>query len=306
VGLTVLTQHHLGGVYRSLGDYRQAAVFFRKNVACLQGALLHARFGQYHLVSVFSRSFLATCLAECGAFSEGRELAAEGGRIAEAAEHPYSCVLTSWALGFLLLRQGDLTQAIPELERALDLAQGAYIRLAVPLVMASLGVAYALMGRTAEALPLLEQGVARATAMDFILDHALRVVWLGEAYLRAGRLEEASTEAQRALEFARAHQERGNEAYALHLLGDIAAQREPLQVEQPAAYYHQTLALTEELGMRPLQAHCHQGLGMLYTKLGQWEQARTELSTAIEMYRSMDMTFWLPQAEAVLAQVEGR
>jgi class 3 adenylate cyclase/tetratricopeptide (TPR) repeat protein len=98
VGLTVLTQHHLGGVYRSLGDYSQAAEFFRKNVACLQGALLHERFGQYHLVSVFSRSFLATCLAECGAFGEGRELAEEGGRIAEAAEHPYSCVLTSWAL----------------------------------------------------------------------------------------------------------------------------------------------------------------------------------------------------------------
>ena len=36
------------------------------------------------------------------------------------------------------------------------------------------------------------------------------------------------------------------------------------------------------------------------------EQARTEISTAIEMYKSMDMTFWLPQTEAVLAQVEGR
>ena len=36
---------------------------------------------------------------------------------------------------------------------------------------------------------------------------------------------------------------------------------------------------------------------------GQQEQASTALSTAIEMYRAMDMTFWLPQAEAVLAQV---
>ena len=57
--------------------------------------------------------------------------------------------------------------------------------------------------------------------------------------------------------------------------------------------------------MRPLQAHCHRGLGMLYTAIGQHEQARTALSTAIEMYRSIDMTFWMPQTEAALAQVEG-
>ena len=71
-----------------------------------------------------------------------------------------------------------------------------------------------------------------------------------------------------------------------------------------AASYHQALTLAEELGMRPLQAHCHRGLGTLSATVGQWEQARTALSTAIEMYQSMDMTFWLPQTEAALAQVE--
>jgi hypothetical protein len=75
---------------------------------------------------------------------------------------------------------------------------------------------------------------------------------------------------------------------------------------QAEAHYQQALALAEELGMRPLQAHCHRGLGTLYAATGQQEQARTELSTAIEMYRVMEMTFWLPQTEAALAQVEGR
>ena len=51
-----------------------------------------------------------------------------------------------------------------------------------------------------------------------------------------------------------------------------------------------------------MQAHCHHGLGTLYLKLGRPEQARIELTTAIELYRAMDMTFWLPQAEAALAQ----
>jgi Flp pilus assembly protein TadD len=64
--------------------------------------------------------------------------------------------------------------------------------------------------------------------------------------------------------------------------------------------------LAEALGMRPLQAHCHRGLGTLYAKIGRDEQARAELSTAIELYQAMAMTFWLPQAEAALAQLEGR
>jgi hypothetical protein len=69
-----------------------------------------------------------------------------------------------------------------------------------------------------------------------------------------------------------------------------------------AHHYRQSLALAEELGMRPLQAHCHRGLGMLYAATGEREHACTELSTAIAMYQSMDMTFWLPQTEEALAQ----
>ena len=99
------------------------------------------------------------------------------------------------------------------------------------------------------------------------------------------------------------HQERGYEAYALRLLGEIAARRDPPEVEPAAIHYCQALALAEELGMRPLQAHCHLGLGTLYLKVAQREQARAALSTAIALYRAMAMPFWLPQAEAALAQV---
>jgi hypothetical protein len=74
----------------------------------------------------------------------------------------------------------------------------------------------------------------------------------------------------------------------------------------PWAYTFTALALAQELGMRPLQAHCHLGLGTLDTKAGQREPARAELSAAMALCRAMDMTSWLPQAEATLAQVEGR
>ena len=54
--------------------------------------------------------------------------------------------------------------------------------------------------------------------------------------------------------------------------------------------------------MRPLQAHCHRGLGTLYSRMGRAQQTRIELSTAIQLYQEMEMTFWLPQVEAALAQ----
>ena len=130
------------------------------------------------------------------------------------------------------------------------------------------------------------------------------IAWLSEAYLLAGRLEDARQRAAQALDLARQYQQRGNQAWALWLLGESTARQASPEGEPAAGHYRQALALAEELGMRPLQAHCHRGLGMLYSKGGQREQARAELETAIALYRAMDMTFWLPQAQAALAQVE--
>jgi tetratricopeptide (TPR) repeat protein len=141
--------------------------------------------------------------------------------------------------------------------------------------------------------------------MSTIVFHALALTWQSETSLLAGRMDEALALAERALTFGREHKERGHAAWALRLLGDIAAQRHPPVTEPAADYYCQAMALAEELGMRPLQAHCHHGLGTLYAKSGRPEQARPELATAIDLYRAMEMTFWLPQAEAALVQVEG-
>ena len=141
--------------------------------------------------------------------------------------------------------------------------------------------------------------------MERIDCQALCSLSLGEAHLLAGRLAEAQALAEQALAHTRVHQERGNQAYALRLLGEIAARREPPEDDRAGDDYRQALALAEELGMRPLQAHCHRGLGTLYALTGQQEQARAELSAAIALYRAMEMTFWLPETEAALAQVEG-
>jgi tetratricopeptide (TPR) repeat protein len=215
-------------------------------------------------------------------------------------------MIAAWGMGLLSFRHGDLPRALPLLERAVSLCQEADLPSYFPWMAAALGAAYTLAGRVADAVSLLTQAMDHAVASEAGRYQALCQLSLGETHLVDCRVEEAYTLAARALALARERQERGHEAYALRLLGDIAAQEESPERAQANADYRQALTLAEELGMRPLQAHSHRGLGMLYAGAGQREQARTELAAAIEMYTSMEMTFWLPQTEAALAQVEGR
>ena len=248
-----------------------------------------------------SRDILARCLAELGAFTEGLAHGEESLRIAEAVDHPLSLINACYGIGYVYLRKGALPQAIPWLERGLEVCRVWDLPLVFYISSSTLGYAYALAGRVSEALPLLEQSVS-TEAMQIMRGRVH--VWLSEAYLRLGRLDEALAVAVRGLELCRAHTQQGEQAWALRLLGEIHAHCHPPEAELAEAAYREALALAEELGMRPLVAHCRRGLGTLYATTGQAEQARTELATAIELYRAMDMTFWLPETAAALAQVE--
>jgi tetratricopeptide (TPR) repeat protein len=301
--LHALANRNLGFAYEAQGDYWRAIDCFGQTVASLEGARRHERFGQVVLPAVFSRARLAACYAEVGAFAEGTTLGDEGVQIAEAVDHPASLMVALWGIGLLALRQGHLPRALPLLERAVGICQDADLPFYFPWMARALGAAYTLAERVADAVSLLTQAMEQAAASEAGWDQVLCHLSLGEARLLAGRLEEAYALAEGALALARAHQERDHQAYALRLLGEIAARREPPESAQAEAHYRQAMALADELGMRPLQAHCHRSLGKLYATIGRRAEARAELDTAIELYRAMEMTLWLPEAEAAVAQV---
>ena len=302
--LHALANLYLGSAYQAQGEYRMAIDAFKETVASFDGAQRRERLGQIIMPAVHSYAVLAWCHAELGTFTEGRASGDEGIRMAEVVAHPASLMWAAYGIGLLALRQGDLPRALPWLERAVRICQDADLPIFFPRRAATLAAAYALAGRVADAVPLLTQ--ATEQEMERGASWAYGHLSLGEAQVQAGRLEEAQVLAEWTLAHAQAHQERSNQAYALRLLGDIAARREPPESEQAEDDYRQALTLAGELGMRPFVAHCHRGLGTLYAKMGQGEQVRAELSTAIDLYRAMQMTFWLPQEEAALAQVEGQ
>jgi tetratricopeptide (TPR) repeat protein len=121
-------------------------------------------------------------------------------------------------------------------------------------------------------------------------------VHLGEGLLASGHLERARATGQRALDLARTHKERGHEAWALHLLGDITAASDRPQTDRALDYYARSLALAEELKMRPLVARLHLGLGQLYRQAGMLDKAEEHLALALTRLCEMDMRFWSARA----------
>ena len=194
-----------------------------------------------------------------------------------------------------------LTQSY-EAERAAKAeAETKYYREQLRILRSALGGSNVSAGAAGDAPITTGLPIEQSIAYGRIVTSATR-----EAYLLAEDVEEADRLAQQALANSRHRKMRGNEARALWLLGEIAMRRDPPDVAQAEAHYQQALTLAEELDMRPLQAHCHNGLGRLYHHTSRATQARVALAAATDLYRAMDMTLWLPQAEVVLAQVEGQ
>jgi len=241
------------------------------------------------------------CLAETGAFAQGYSYAAEALRVAAIGERPYEQVAVYGSVGVLALRQGDLSRAIPELERAVALCQTASIPHLLPMGMAHLGAAYTLSGRLPEAISLVQQAIAQGAAMGIMVCQALAHIYLGRAYLQTGQLHDAHEHVLTALDLCEAHHEQGHKAWALHLLGDLTARDQADAIDTAEGVYRQAITQAEVRGMRPLLAHCHFSLANLYRQHGQLTQAKTEQSTALALYRSMDMTLWLSRVDSALA-----
>jgi tetratricopeptide (TPR) repeat protein len=232
----------------------------------------------------FSRIWGVLALTELGDFAEafvrGKEAlavsSAEFGRHGDA----WACL----GIGRFHLVKGDIALAIKVLEHGLPLCEaGGDLEVYFSRTAASLGGAYALAGRFDEAVSVLERADRHAESLEFAYGHALVIATLAEAKLLAGDRDHAVRAAERALALSRQHGQRGWEAWTLRVLGDIAGAD---AAAEAATHYRAALGLASELGMRPLQAHCHRGLVHV-------TGSPDELATATDLYQAMDMTLWL-------------
>ena len=302
--LHVHASYRLGQVYALMGDYRRAAEVLRGNVA----ALARSTSSDMRVWCIKSQAWLAQVLGLLGEFAEGRRHGDEALCLAtiDGQWQRDTPIIARVHLGWLYLAQGDLEAAIRMFEDGLALCRASGQRVSLGAIVGGLAEAHAYTGRPVEGLALLEEAHwddLRTGAVGG--GYVSRLRQLSAVYLLAGRVEEAWQHACQALNLARVQKLRGEEAHALFQLGAIYAHTSPPDVQPAEMRYQEALMLAKELGMRPLQAHCHRGLGILYAQTDRPQQACAELATAIALYRVMAMTFWLPEAEATLAEVEG-
>jgi tetratricopeptide (TPR) repeat protein len=287
--LEVRATYQLGLVHRQLGAYDRAISDLRLVVDALTGELLYERFGEPSVLSVHARAWLATTLAEVGRFSEGLTLAEESIRIAETAKNGFSLAQACNGLGLLYLRRGHLADAERLLERALSLCREGNFHLLLPIAASGLGSAFVLAERVEEGLPLLELAVDACVTKGLVGGCSMHQLRLGYGRLLAGRARGARETAERALDAARAHGERGSEAWALYVLGEIAARGDAPAHAMAARQYGEALALARALDMRPLIAHCHSKLGTLCQLMDRADEAREHTMRATTMFHEMDM-----------------
>jgi DNA-binding SARP family transcriptional activator len=295
--LRIAGSFYLGMAWHAVGDVRRAVEVLRENSA-LTGARMVERLAGPGLVPIMSRIWCAVSLCELGRFDEALRLVAEALPVVEALEHPYSLMRVHFGIGAVHAARGRLAQAVPAFEQAAALVERWDIALDRQQTESALGIAYMRSGRHAEGLALLERSVERLfpPRASSILTRRL-----GEGYLLAGHRDDAYKWVTSALDHARRCGARGDEAWALLLLGEVLAGAPDSRADEALARYEEARTRADELGMLPLLARCHLALGRRHAHVGDVEQARAALSLAVELARSMDLGIWRAEAEAALA-----
>jgi tetratricopeptide (TPR) repeat protein len=207
--------------------------------------------------------------------------------------------MVHYAGGVLYLLKGDWAKARALIERGLAVFRAGHVLMFLRTAVASSASVLAQLGEASEALSRVqecEQLGERLAASGVVGHRGWADQSLGRTCLLLGRLDEARRLGERAIESSAGHV--GFAAHAFHLLGDIATHPDRFDAARGEAHYREALTLAVPRRMRPLIAHCQLGLSKLYRRTGKREQAQEHLTTAVTMYRDMDMRFWLEQAEA--------
>jgi len=296
---------HLGIPLLYTGQYERQVKLHREVAERLSGPALFERHGLAGLPSVLARALLSWSLAELGEFEEAEERGLQGIEIAEQGNNLFSTTFAYACVGAAYLLHGKLDGATKMLEKALTLCREADVMSAFSFTAGNLGHAQSLLGHPDDALAIVAEAVRPQKVSFSIVPSAYPLTALAEAYRLKGETKKALQTAEEALSIFRQNGEQGFAAWALYHLAKIQFNGGSEQLEQAMLSYRQAKEQAAELGMKPLFAHCHMGLGQAYVKKGLNEEARSELMAAIELYRSMDMAFWLPKAESAFAKVTG-
>ena len=212
----------------ALGEPRRGVVLLRDGLSVLGNRTAGPWSTQASLpgvlVQVTARSYQSMFLAEIGEFAEALAIGREGMEVAQRINHPWNIVLAYWQVGSFHLAKGELEEATRLLQHAVSLGREWGSTRSAAMAACGLGYALALSGRAVEGIDLVERGMRETDGVGMTWLRGRHLTYLGESYLLGGRHDQAGAAATEALTFSRQRKERGFEAWALRLKGEVASQ----------------------------------------------------------------------------------
>ncbi|HEV8532449.1 MAG TPA: adenylate/guanylate cyclase domain-containing protein [Methylomirabilota bacterium] len=303
LGLQALARGYLGYSCHAQGQYRRAEFILRQNVEALERTRETDTGTQTAISYVTSSGWLAFTLAELGDFHAADACADQAMRAADEAGHVYGQTIARTLAGLVWLRRGHLDRARELLQPSLDACREKHLDVWRPIPSSLLGLTLALRGHVDSALPLLEDGVHLSEVLGINAYLSLWTLHKAEGLLAAGEPARAGEAARHALDLAVAHKERGHQAWAWRLLGEVASREGGPGLAQAEEHYRQALAIAEELKMQPLVAHVRMGWGRVCRLLGDRLRAEEHLVAAFTLFREMDVPFWVKKCGEEMMQV---
>jgi DNA-binding NtrC family response regulator/tetratricopeptide (TPR) repeat protein len=291
VGLRATARTPLAHACREVGDCRRAIRLLQEAIDMLTGDLLRQRLGQGMPPAIYARNMAAICHAELGQFAESERFGTESEDLARSPDLPWGLALARIALAYRLLLQDRPADAEAAVERAIDVIRTREVPAWLPWAAAVRGYALALSGRAAEGIGILEQAIDKAVALPFLFGHSQWLAWLAHAHGLAGHADTAARLATDAVRLSRERGERGYEAWALWVRGEVCLDGEDTRA---------ALSVASDLGMLPLVGRAHLSLGELYRRAGDLVEAAREFAHAARELDALDMTESARRARSAL------
>jgi DNA-binding SARP family transcriptional activator/tetratricopeptide (TPR) repeat protein len=278
-----------GYAFHGMGDYGAA----HRTLEPLFAAPAHALYGKDLLPIVSPLHQAIAGLAHCGEFELALQRARDAVARAEALDHRYLLMHASWTLGEVHTHRAGVAAGLQPLQRALGLILDRADFFIAGNVLGSLGYLQVLAGEHEEGIARMRDAVGTGKP-KWRIGLSRLVARLAEACLLSGQVDEARLATAQCLELARSHGERGYEAWALRLLGEIELCGATTG-EDATAHLQGALSTCEVLGMKPMAAHCHAGLARAHRRRGDAGAGAVHREAAASMYRQMGIEWW-PQA----------
>ncbi len=280
---------HLGIFFFTIGKYHTQVALHQEVSRRLTGVDAFQRYGLSSFPGAWSRSHSVLGMAELGQFDKTDEIGNEALEIAEAVKNNFTLVITYSFIGTAYLINGKVELALPLLEKGYELCRRFQIPFMYPFVSGSFGSALLLNDEPIRALKILKEGT-KASSLEGTVWNVHPLTVLADAYRVIGEMESAKEIIARALALAEEREERGLGAWAKFVNAKITS--DSGMPEEALQWYKNSLQQASDIFMLPLVAHCHKGLGNIYSSLENEDQAIAESNSAKEIYSSLGMAYW--------------